>query len=261
MVPKIQRTIPLDPNFQQLLITAETSLDTDPTFPYREIIGSLMYSATGTRPDIMTAVGIASRYLANPKLIHCNIVRQILYYLRRYPESSLRYGKVKSPKLEGYVDASWANNEDYSSISGFAFLFGNSLISWSSRKQPVIALSSTEAEYVSVTSGAQEALWFKALLKELGHTQETVILHEDNEACINLSKNPQEYKRTRHIQVKYHFIRSLVKSSQIMLQYCNTKSQLADMFTKGVNGPKLKEICSKLGLVDNSKQKRELKYA
>ena len=259
--PNIQRTVPLDPNFQQLLIDADASGETDDGFPYRSVVGSLMYAATGSRPDITTAVGIASRYLSKPKAIHCEMVRQILYYLRQYPDYSLHYKKSLHPLIEGYCDASWANNEDYSSISGFAFTFGKSLISWSSRKQPVIALSSTEAEYVSVTSGAQEALWFSNLLNELGLNQHTVTIHEDNEACINLTKNPQEYKRTRHIQVKYHFIRSLVKAGKIALKYCNTKVQLADIFTKGVNAPRLKEICSKLGLIDSSKQERELNIA
>ena len=258
--PNVQRTTPLDPSFQHQLIEANESTETEDDFPYRSMVGSLMYAATATRPDITTAVGIVSRFLASPKTIHCNMVRQIFYYLRQYPDSSLSYTQVLNPKLVGYCDASWANNEDYSSISGFAFLFGKSLVSWSSKKQPVIALSSTEAEYVTVTSGAQEALWFNALLKELGYMQETVVIYEDNEACINLTKNPQEYKRTRHIQVKYHFIRSLVQEKKIKLEYCNTKKQLADIFTKGTNGPRLKEICGQLGLIDNIKSRRELRY-
>ena len=233
-------------------------MEIEPDFPYRSIVGSLMYAATGTRPDIASAVGIVSRYLQNPKLIHCNMVRQILYFLRQYPDKGLTYRRVENPKLSGYCDASWANNEDYSSISGFTFLFGSSLVSWSSKKQPVIALSSTEAEYVTVTSAAQEALWFQALLKELGYNQETVILHEDNEACINLTKNPQEYKRTRHIQVKYHFVRKLVQAGKIKLQYCKTQDQLADILTKGVNGPRLLRISEMLGLKDNSKHGMEL---
>lgn len=259
--PNVKRTIPLDPNFQHLLIEASTSKETEPMFPYRSMVGSLMYAATGTRPDIMTAVGVVSRYLASPKTIHCKMVRQIFYYLRHFPDKALVYKKDQDPKLHGYCDASWANNEDYSSISGFAFLFGSSLVSWSSKKQPVIALSSTEAEYVTVTSAAQEALWFQYLLREIGYNQDTVIIHEDNEACINLSKNPQEYKRTRHIQVKYHFIRSLVKANKIKLQYCNTKNQLADILTKGVNGQRLRQICTLLGIIDNSKHGRELESA
>lgn len=186
------------------------------------------------------------------------MARQVLYYLRQYPDKSLTYAKQHTPQLEGFCDASWANNEDYSSISGFAYLFGGSLISWSSKKQPIIALSSTEAEYVAATSAAQEALWFQTLLSELSYSQQTIMIHEDNEACINLSKNPQEFKRTRHIQVKYHFIRTLVKANKIKLIYCNTKSQLADMFTKGINAPRLVELSSKLGLTDNINSRREL---
>ena len=259
--PNVKRKVPLDPNFQRLLLDAAKSTETDTKFPYRSVVGSLMYAATGSRPDIAAAVGVVSRYLGNPKLIHCNMVRQILYYLRQYPNESLTFKASENPRLEGYCDASWANNEDYSSISGFAFLFGNSLVSWSSKKQPVIALSSTEAEYVTATSAAQESLWFQALLKELGHEQETIIIHEDNEACINLSKNPQEYKRTRHIQVKYHFIRSLVQARKIKLQYCKTQDQLADIFTKGVNGPRLRQISKLLGLQENLQQERELEFA
>ena len=115
-------------------------------------------------------------------------------------------------------------------------------MSWSSKKQPVIALSSTEAEYVAATGASQEALWFKSMLSEIGIEQQTVTIHEDNESCIKLANTPQEFKRTRHIQVKYHFIRSLVKEGKIKLEFCPTKDQLADIFTKGVNGPRLKEI-------------------
>ena len=104
-------------------------------------------------------------------------------------------------------------------------------------------------------------MWFNSLLSELGYNQETVVIREDNEACINLTKNPQEYKRTRHIQVKYHFIRSLVKAKKKLLEYCNTKYQLADVLTKGVNGFRLREICEKLGLRDNIKHERELRIA
>jgi len=123
-----------------------------------------MFAATGTRPDIQTAVSIASRFLDKPKRIHCDMFRQILYYLRQNPSRPIVYKKQLNPKLEIYSDSSFANNADYSSISGFAVVFGNSLIAWSSKKQPVIALSSTEAEYVALTGASQEALWFQSVL-------------------------------------------------------------------------------------------------
>ena len=129
-----KRSIPLDPNFQKLLIEADESQEFEPEFPYRQIVGSLMYAAIGTRFDISTAVGIASRFLENPKQIHCEMVRQILYYLRQNPTSPLSFKKSKDPKLEIYCDSSFANTEDYASISGFAVLFGGSLLSWSIAK-------------------------------------------------------------------------------------------------------------------------------
>ena len=219
-----------------------------------------MHAGLGTRADIMAAVGIASRYLENPKMIHCDMARQIMHYLRQHPSRPLEFKQMDKPELEVFCDSSYANNEDYSSISGFAVLFGKSLVSWSSKKQPVIALSSTEAEYVAVTSASQEAVWFKSILKEIGIDQQTVTIHEDNESCIKLSKNPQEYKRTRHIQMKYHFIRSLVKNNTIKLEYCKTQDQLADIFTKGVNGSRLKDITRRLGIQDNQ-HGRESNYA
>jgi hypothetical protein len=217
-----------------------------------------MFTATGTRPDIMTAVGLISRFNSSPKKIHCDMARQILYYLRAYPQYALQYPKGKDLKVTGYSDSSWGNNEDYSSITGFLFLVGGALITWSSKKQSVVALSSTEAEYVAATAATQEALWIKMLLSELGINQDCVTIFEDNEACINLSKNPQEFKRTRHIQVKYHFIRTHVKNNLIALKYCPTKDQLADFLTKGVSGIRLQELMNRIGVCQTIQQEGEL---
>jgi hypothetical protein len=223
------------------------------------MVGSLSYLANGTRPDISAAVGVVSRFLVNPKLIHCNMVKRIYYYLRQTMDYTLVYKKNTNTTLLGYCDASWGNNEDYSSVSGYVFLFGGNLVSWSSKKQSIIALSSSESEYVAATHAAQEALWFQQLLEELGIRQNTINVYEDNQGCIALTKNPQENKRTRHIQIKYHFIRNHVKSQRLNFLYCPTQYQLADMFTKGVNGTQLKSGLLKLGIQRCSQQERELK--
>jgi len=257
----IKRSVPLDPKFQTLLIEAEESTEIERHFPYRSIVGSILFAAIETRPDIACAAGIVSRFLDNPKKIHCDMVRQILYYLRQNPSRELLFKKSNEPKLELFCDASYANNEDYTSISGFAVLYGNSLVSWSSRKQADHALSSTEAEYIAAADASQEALSFRSMLEEIGFYQETTIIHEDNESCIKLSKNPQDTKRTRHIQVKYHFIRNLVKQGIIKLIHCKTQNQLADIFTKGVNGPRLKSITRQLGIEENNHYGRELSFS
>jgi hypothetical protein len=259
--PNVQRKLPLVANFQDLLIKAEDSTDIEETFPYRQIIGSLMYAATLTRPDISAAVGVVCRFLEKPKRIHCDMVRQILYYLRGTSNYSICYSKNNKEEIQGYVDASWANCEDYTSIYGYSFLFGNSIVSWCSKKQKIVALSSTEAEYMTITHGSQEALWFLELLNELGINQETVILHEDNEASIKMSNNPQEYKRTRHIQVRYHFIRDQIQDGKIKLKHCSTTDQLADMFTKGISSVKLQDLLPRIGMSSVSQHGRELKCA
>jgi len=207
-----------------------------------------LYASSVTRPDISAAVGVVSRFLEKPKRLHCEMVKQILYYLRQTADYGLFYGSKGNQTVTGYVDASWANNEDYTSLYGFAFLFGKSLISWCSKKQRGVALSSTESEYMTITHGSQEALWFLELLNEMGIEQRTVDLYEDNEASINMSNNPQEYKRTRHIQVRYHFVRDLVKENKIRLVHVGTADQLADIFTKGISSFHLRNILSRLGI-------------
>jgi hypothetical protein len=164
--------------------------------------------------------------------------------------------------IEGNCDASWANCEDYASISGWLFKVGGNLISWSSKKQSVIALSTAESEYMAAGSATQEAIWLKGLMEELKlfDVSKTISIYEDNEGCIALSKNPQDHKRTRHIQVKYHFLRSHVQDKTIAFPYIPTKDQLADMLTKGLTGPMLKNFATLLGY-ETSQPGEVSKYA
>jgi hypothetical protein len=189
------------------------------------------------------------------------MVDRIYHYLSQFPDLALKYGE-KSDKLilEGYSDASFANSYGSKSISGYCFLLSGSLVSWYAHTQPVVALSTAEAEYMALTDAAKEAIWFKLLLKELGHPQGTVTINEDNQATIKISHNPQDHKRTKHIQVKYHYIRDQIKDGEFCLVYIKTIDQLADVFTKGLNGPRLRTILTKLGLMrGGSVTGRELK--
>ena len=151
-------------------------------------------------------------------------------------------------ELIGYVDASYANEGEYKSRSGFGFLFGKLLVSWSSQKQSVVAQSAAESEYYAAVSASNKALWLKQLLLDLGITQGKNKLYEDNQACIALTKNPEDHKRTKHIQVKFHVIRDYVAQNLIEFIYCPTADQLADMFTKGVPGHKLRTMMKGFGL-------------
>jgi hypothetical protein len=151
--------------------------------------------------------------------------------------------------LTCFADASYANDEQYKSRSGYSCLIGGSLVSWYSGTQSVIAQSSAEAEYYAAVSAANECLWMKQLLKELGFEQEKVTIFEDNQACIALTKNPEDHKRTKHIQVKYHVIRDYVRNGLVSFEYCKTSDQLGDMFTKALPGSVLRKMLTKLGLL------------
>jgi hypothetical protein len=250
---------PLIPVFQIALDSDSGELDI--VFPYRSAVGSLIHLMRSTRPDIAVAVSVVSRYLDKPTLLLCNMVRRIFNYLAKN-EYSLLYTRCDDNlELVGYSDASFANSEKSRSISGFAFLLSGSLISWYSHTQPVVALSTSEAEYMAVTDAAKEVIWLKLLLSELGYPQGNVKILEDNQATIKISKNPQDHKRTKHIQVKYHYIRDQIKANEFHLEYVSTQDQLADIFTKGLSGSRHRLILKNLGLIRRgSVTGSELKY-
>ena len=235
----------LPENFLQSLADAETSTEVEEDFPYRNMVGSLMYAMTGTRFDIAFAISVVSKFLSNPKREHCNLVRHIFKYLRGNPEQSISYksSPERAIKLECYADAAYANHFEYRSTLGHCITINGVIVDWSSKCQKgTPAQSSTEAEYMSATSAANSVVWFKELLGELGFPQGTVTIYEDNEACIKLSKNPQDHSRTKHIQVRYHVIRQYVKDKVVKLEYISTKHQLADALTKSLSGPRLRPI-------------------
>lgn len=241
---------PLLVNFQDLLDNDEGTLES--AFPYRSAVGSLIHVMRSTRPDIAVAVSIVSRYLDRPTKVHCNMVRRIYQYLSRTKDIGLNFKRRDNDQstlqLVGYSDASYANSYEARSISGYALMLGDTVVSWYSHTQPIVALSTAEAEYVALTDLAKEVVWMKLLLDELGYPQGTVVLREDNQAAIKIAKNPQDHKRTKHIDVRYHYIREQLQNEVFRLEYVPTESQLADMFTKGLYGPRLRYLCGRIGL-------------
>jgi hypothetical protein len=239
---------PLLVNFQDLLDNDDGILE--PQFQYRSAVGSLIHLMRSTRPDIAVAVSIVSRYLDRPTKLHCDMVRRIYQYLARTPDVGLFYkSEAQKPlTLTSYSDASYANSVESRSISGYAVLLSGGLVSWYSHTQPVVALSTAESEYIAITDTAKEVVWFKLLLRELGYPQGNVTIWEDNQAAIKISKNPQDHKRTKHIQIRYHYIRDQIRDQIFHLEYVPTESQLADMFTKGLYGPRLRYLMECLGI-------------
>lgn len=209
-----------------------------------------MYAMVGTRLDIAFAVGTLGRHAANPNSLHLSMAKKAMCYLKGVPNLGLTYTTGEGTlTLSGYVDADWGGTEDRRSTTGFLFFVNNSLISWSSKRQQTVALSSTEAEYMAATQATKEALWLRQLLADLGHKQATATtIYEDNQSCILLAKNPVHHSRSKHIDIQWHFVREKIESEEVQLAACSSADQLADILTKAQPKSKFLESTNRLGL-------------
>ncbi|KAK9689294.1 hypothetical protein RND81_09G049900 [Saponaria officinalis] len=203
---------------------------------FRRLVGGLNY-LTHTRPDIAYSVSLVSRYLHKPTKQHFGAARRILRYMARTVEFGIWYSKKSSLKLIGYSDSDWAGSlDDRKSTSGNIFSLGSGAITWSSKKQETVALSSSEAEYAAASSAARQALWLRKLLADLGYEQtEATEIYCDNRAAIAMSKNLAFHGRTKHVDIKHHFIRQLVADGKVALKFRGTNEQVADILTKALN--------------------------
>ena len=223
---------------------------------FRQIIGSLMYLMIGTRPDLAAAVSIISQYASNPTDEHLRAAKRVLRYLRGTSNYKLRLGlgseskdQVQNLRLSGYSDANWGNDvETRRSTSGYVFYLNDGLISWSSKKQGTVALSTTEAEYMALAHTTKEAMWLRTLLSELGFDQGTTIVYEDNQSCIAMAKNPVHHARSKHIDIQHHFVREKVESGDIEVVYLPTEDMVADALTKPLPHPKFGKLVGQMGL-------------
>ena len=217
---------------------------------YQSIVGSLLYLSMRTRPDITYAVSVTTRFCSNPTTQHMTAVKRILRYLRGTTHYGLLYKRAKSKEIIGFSDADWGGDKnDYKSTSGFLFQLGGTTITWQSKKQTCVALSTAEAEYIALAGAAQEAVWLKHLYQELADTpNKPVLINEDNQAAIAISKNPQYHGRVKHIDIKYHFIREQVHNRNIELEYCCTSEMIADMLTKGLGKVQLQKLRELAGI-------------
>ena len=194
---------------------------------YRGIVGCLLYLAKQTRPDILATESRLSRYLDNPGKAHWTAAKRVLRYLKGTRQLGLTFVRdADGLKLRGACDADWASDvDDRRSTTGFAFMLQKegAAISWNTKKQPTAAISSSEAEYQAMAAAVQEVLYLRSLLEEMGVTPEgATTIQEDNQSCIKMCKNPVMQKRTKHIDVKHHFVRERVEDGTVELQYCPT---------------------------------------
>jgi histone deacetylase 1/2 len=227
-----------------------TALSTDDAFRYRSVVGGLQY-LTLTRPDISFAVNKVCQYLSQPTDAHWEAVKRILRYVKGTLQVGLQIRRSPSSIISIFTDADWAGCvDDRRSTSGFAVFVGSNIISWSSKKQPTVSRSSTEAEYKALANGAAEALWVDSLLRELGVTQQRPpILWCDNLGATYLTANPVFHARMKHIEVDFHFVREQVAAGLLDVRFISTNDQLADVFTKPATRQMLDRFKNNLNLV------------
>lgn len=203
--------------------------------PYRELIGGLLYLSQRTRPDIAFSVAKLSQYCSKFNVIHWNAAKRVLKYVKETADYKLKYyptGQI----LEAYADADWATcTEDRKSVTGYVILLAGSPVYWKSTKQTAVALSTMEAEYVSVAACAREVVWMRELLKNLDLKEligKSTPVWCDNQAAIVHSKNYIDKSRTKHIAIKHHFIREKVMDGTVDIRYISTDNNQADLLTK-----------------------------
>lgn len=213
--------------------------------PYQELVGSLLYLANGTRPDIAYATSEVSRFNANHSEEHWTAAKRILRYLRGTVNYKLRYER-KGTSLQAYSDADWGSEGDSrKSRTGYVVTMAGAAISWCSKKQPIVALSSTEAEYIALSSTVREAIWTVQLREEIigQKVDEPVVVHCDNQSSIKLALSEAYRPRTKHIDIRLHHVRDQVETRVICLKYIHTDKQVADSLTKSVTAEKT-AICA-----------------
>ncbi|KAI9190951.1 hypothetical protein LWI28_001272 [Acer negundo] len=215
---------------------------------YRGMIGSLFY-LTVSMPDISFSVGVCARYQANPKESYLVAVKRIIRFVNSTSNHGIWYSFNTNPSLVGFSDAHWGGNCDgMKSVLGGCFFPGNSLVSWFCKKQNSISLSITEAEYIAAGSACTQLMWMKQMLADYSLEQRTFTLFCDNMSAINISKNPVQHSRTKHIDIRHYFIRELVESKTIALQHVKTNDQLADLFTKPLDTLRFGDLSKSIGI-------------
>ena len=217
-------TSPMDPGIhltKSQSPTAEDEKDDMANIPYRELIGSLMYAAVAMRPNITHTITALSQFLENPGHAHWQAAQRVLKYLKGTADFSLTYGLADSVgmpagKPVGYTNADFASQEHQHSVLGYVFLMHGGAVSWSSKTQAVIVLSSTEAEYIASTHAVKEAKWLVMLLSEIGaDSPRPFPIFANNQSMITLTKDNAFHSRTKHIDIPYHYVREAVEKGDL----------------------------------------------
>jgi hypothetical protein len=226
---------PMDPNVKlskEMCPKTEKEKEEMTRCPYQNLIGSLMYLSVSTRPDISYAVSCLSQYNTCFGKEHWIAAKRVLRYLKGTRDYGLVYEK-NVEDIIGFADADWgANPDDRKSYTGYIFIFANCSVSWEARKQQTVALSSTEAEYMALSDATKEAIYLRRFLKEVLDIDKQIQIMNDNQGARSLAQNPIQHSRTKHIDIRHHFIREILQRKEIEIKYIQTSEMVADFLTK-----------------------------
>ncbi|KAL5564826.1 hypothetical protein UlMin_027990 [Ulmus minor] len=176
--------------------------------PYSSVVGSVMYSMVSTRPDLANATSVLSQFMSNPGKEHWNTMKWLIRYIKGTTKVGLVYEKANGDVwLDGFVDSDYGGDTDKRrSMTYYVFCLSGCCVSWKSQLQPIVTLSSMEVEYIAATEAVNEGLWLQGLLKELGFLKGKATVFCDNQSAIHLCKNHMYHERTKHVDIRYHFI-------------------------------------------------------
>jgi len=242
-------TTPLDPKIK--LEPNPEGNEGDRSNAYAQLLGELQFISNATRPDITYAVNKLASYTANPHMQHQTALKRILRYLSGTRDYGITYKYTTDsiPTFHGFTDAAFANREDRKSTSGYVIITANGAITWKSRKEGVTAQSTTEAKFVALWEGSQEAQWLRNLHQELNYAQiKPTLIYCDNTSAVAIARNPLYHKRTKHIEPKYYWVREKVQAERIDTEYCRTDNQTADVLTKPLAREKHMTHVTSMGL-------------
>jgi len=242
---------PLEVGLQ--LVKADES---DDALPYREAVGSLMYLMVGTRPDLAIAVGKLSRFVSCYGKEHWAAIKRVLRYVKGSMDKGLVFDKNSSCVLPGFTDAEQASDhETRRSTTGFTFIFGGAAVSWGSKLQKTVVLSTMAAQYMALCEARKEAAWLNKLVQSVA-TQglrtaisgRPINIKVDNSGCIDFFKNPVEHKRTKNIDIRYRFVREAITTGKVAREHCATDDMVADPMTKELGKTKHDKHVEAMGL-------------
>jgi hypothetical protein len=216
---------------------------------YQSIVGSLMYGMLATRPDLAQCIQQVSQFSQKPTRTHEKAAKHALRYLNGTLNEGITYNGNLGMRLNFWSDANWGGEEGRESVSGFVATMAGGAVTYSSKKQGSVALSTTESEYMALLHALKEQIWLLRFLNEIGHNiDDQNIIYCDNQSAIALAHNPEHHARTKHVDIQYHFVRNCVEDGRTRLEYCPTEDMMADGLTKALGPDRHKKLAKMMGM-------------